>query len=125
MIDIELPWPDASLSPNSRTNWHVKSPVFKTAKEEARIETISQAPSRMSLIGWDSIGYIKVKIYFYPPDKRARDVDNMLASVKAYIDGVAQALNVNDSKFNPIEIVRCVNIKNGMVKFELTEGGNK
>ena len=56
-----------------------------------------------------------VCIEFYPPDKRKRDIDNMLASSKAGIDGIAQAIGIDDSIFN-----RCILVKHdhvgGMVK---------
>lgn len=40
-------------------------------------------------------------VTFNPPDKRQRDRDNMIASVKAYQDGIADALGANDHTFSP------------------------
>lgn len=37
-----------------------------------------------------------------PPDHRERDRDNLLASMKAGLDGVASALQIDDSRFRPI-----------------------
>ena len=34
-----------------------------------------------------------------PPDKRRRDMDNMLASIKAALDGVSAVIGVDDSKW--------------------------
>ena len=36
---------------------------------------------------------------FYPPCRRTRDKDNLLASMKSGLDGLADALAVNDSRF--------------------------
>jgi crossover junction endodeoxyribonuclease RusA len=36
---------------------------------------------------------------FYPPDRRPRDDDNMVASFKAGRDGIAQAMGINDKRF--------------------------
>jgi crossover junction endodeoxyribonuclease RusA len=36
---------------------------------------------------------------FCPPDKRRRDRDNLIASMKAATDGIADALGTDDSKF--------------------------
>jgi len=58
-----------------------------------------------------------VKITFYPPDKRHRDADNMIASMKAGFDGVADALKVDDKLFRPT-FVFSDEVK-GMVKFEI------
>jgi len=38
------------------------------------------------------------------PDKRQRDIDNCLAASKSLLDGMADALQVNDKFFRPIEI---------------------
>lgn len=43
-------------------------------------------------------------IIFHPPDKRHRDLDNMLASIKYGLDGIALAWGVNDKDFKPITI---------------------
>lgn len=40
-----------------------------------------------------------LRITFYTPDKRRRDLDGMLSSLKSAIDGIADGLNVNDSRF--------------------------
>src|SRR3546814_7576318 len=44
-------------------------------------------------------GPMALRIEFYPPDKRRRDLDNMLASFKYGIDAVAEAMGVDDSLF--------------------------
>jgi hypothetical protein len=54
-------------------------------------------------------------LFFYPPDKRHRDLDNMLASVKYGLDGIAEAWGINDRVFNRILIELGKPIKNGMV----------
>lgn len=41
----------------------------------------------------------EVHLVFVPPDRRNRDADNMLASMKAGLDGMADAMKVDDSKF--------------------------
>ena len=35
------------------------------------------------------------------PDKRHRDADNAISSLKAHFDGIAEALGVNDKRFLP------------------------
>lgn len=47
-------------------------------------------------------GCIPLAITFVMPDKRKRDVDNLLAACKQSLDGMAQALGVDDSRFRPI-----------------------
>jgi crossover junction endodeoxyribonuclease RusA len=40
-----------------------------------------------------------IAIEFCPPDYRRRDRDNLIASMKAATDGLADALGIDDSKF--------------------------
>lgn len=51
-------------------------------------------------------GLIPLTITFVQSDKRLRDLDNLLASSKASIDGIAKALKVDDYIFEPITIMR-------------------
>ena len=44
-------------------------------------------------------GPIHLDIEFVPPNKRAHDLDNCLAAIKAGLDGVADAWGVNDKRF--------------------------
>lgn len=46
--------------------------------------------------------HIPLSLLFLMPDKRRRDLDNLLAGSKALIDGMAQALGVDDRRFKPI-----------------------
>jgi crossover junction endodeoxyribonuclease RusA len=41
-----------------------------------------------------------LRLTFHPPDKRKRDLDNMLASVKSGLDGVSDAMGVDDSRWS-------------------------
>jgi crossover junction endodeoxyribonuclease RusA len=43
---------------------------------------------------------VNVAITFCPPDKRRRDLDNIIASFKAGADGIADGLGIDDSLFN-------------------------
>lgn len=42
---------------------------------------------------------IPINVFFYPPDNRRRDADNLVSSLKAVFDGIADALGVNDARF--------------------------
>jgi crossover junction endodeoxyribonuclease RusA len=53
-------------------------------------------------------------ITFHPPDKRHRDRDNMIASCKALMDGLSDALGVDDRHFIPTYEV-CNTITGGAV----------
>ena len=42
---------------------------------------------------------LRVHLTFVPPDRRLRDADNCIAAAKAGLDGLADALGVNDRRF--------------------------
>jgi crossover junction endodeoxyribonuclease RusA len=42
---------------------------------------------------------LRVMLRVYPPDKRRRDWDNVVASLKSGLDGIADALGIDDARF--------------------------
>jgi crossover junction endodeoxyribonuclease RusA len=62
---------------------------------------------------------IEVRVSFYPPDRRPRDTDNMIASCKSFFDGISQAIGIDDSAWTLSIAPRGPIEKNGMVKIEL------
>lgn len=88
---IELPWPPKELSPNAREHFRVKA----AAAKEYRNQAYWLAVGKLTAPG----DPIWVSMTFYPPDKRRRDLDNMFASTKAALDGIADALGVDDQTF--------------------------
>ncbi len=91
---IELPWPPSTLSGHAKGNWHGKSAVTKKHREWAKNATLA------ANISVPADGDIRVGVTFYPPDRRGDRV-NFPVRMKAYFDGIADALKVNDSRFLP------------------------
>lgn len=89
---FELPWPPAQLSPNARSHWGAKSRYAKAYRYQCKILTLQ---SRISAPDGD----IHLQLTFCPPDSRRRDDDNCLASFKSGRDGIADALKVDDNRF--------------------------
>jgi crossover junction endodeoxyribonuclease RusA len=56
-------------------------------------------------------------ITFCPPDRRKRDLDNMLAAIKSGLDGVSDVLGVDDSVWD-LTIRRGCVVKAGEVQIE-------
>ena len=100
-----LAWPDPILSPNARTHWAPQARAKKKAREDAAWETIRQVPLEARQRIAEGNGPIPMRITFIPPDKRRRDRDNMIASLKAASDGIADGLKVNDARFVPTYLV--------------------
>lgn len=91
---ISLPWPDKVLHPNSRGHWAPKAKATKAARSLAYWTAHLGMPD---IQDWP----IPLLITFHPPDNRRRDTDGMLTACKAYLDGIADAWYVDDSRFVP------------------------
>ena len=114
MTEIVLPWPPRALNPNKRCHWSVKSKAAKGYREACRLLTKQSG----ALIDWE--GDVHVWIDFYPPDKRHRDDDNMIAAFMSGRDGMADALGINDKRFRIHPYVK--EQIGGMVKVRFTKG---
>jgi crossover junction endodeoxyribonuclease RusA len=114
-MELTYPWPDKALSPNARLHWSKVSKHKKAQRKAAYVLTLATG---IRSIAWE--GDIHLWIDFYPPDRRARDQDNMLASCKGLLDGLADALGVDDKRFRLHPFVKSE--IGGMVKIRLSPG---
>ena len=104
---IKLPFPNKTLFPNAKagkswtTSHSAKVYLRECAKEAARtaLQTISEQVSAMVATPGKNI---PISLVFIAPDKRRRDLDGCLSASKAALDGIAQAMNIDDSRFKPI-----------------------
>lgn len=106
---IRLEWPPRELHPNSRPHYHVRAQAAKAYRLQACYAAMAEGPVLEAKTG------LTASIEFYPPDRRKRDLDGMLASVKAGLDGISDAYSINDYEINPITICRCEPVKGGRV----------
>ena len=102
-VTITLPMPHKHLSPNSRCHWAQKMTAKKAQRSLSALSIIGELKfERPQWSGAD------VAIAVTAPDKRRRDKDNILASLKAAFDGAQDAGLVADDSgltYLPIEIV--------------------
>lgn len=111
-VTVELPWPPRELHPNARIHWAAKSRITKKARNSAA--WLAKGAGAGNLC----VERLNVSILFMAPDKRRRDTDGMISSVKAYLDGIADATGVDDSNFN-LTIKRAEPIKGGLVRVQI------
>lgn len=90
---IVLPWPNRDLHPNARVHWARKASAVAKARAAAGWEV------KTAKLKLGAVGAVKATIVFYPPNRRAHDLDGLLASMKAAIDGIADAIGVDDSRW--------------------------
>mgnify|MGYP003442391846 CR=1 FL=1 len=110
---IELPFPDKLLWPNGRTrSYMARATAIKKHREWARLATLAakvKAPD----------GRIDWSVTIHPKTRNVIDNDNARASLKAYQDGLALALGVDDSRFNAPSLTFGDPIKGGLVRIEI------
>lgn len=93
-LEILLPWPDAKLSPNARQHWRTHYRAKKAYLQTCRLLVLSTRPRRVPK---DSP--LLVHLQFAPPSRHRHDADNLVARMKSGLDGLAQALQVDDHRF--------------------------
>lgn len=91
---IVLPFPPASLSGHAKGHWRGKSAFTRHQREYARYLTEEAG------LTVPETGDILIHFHFVP-DSRRGDRVNFPIRIKAAVDGIADALGVNDSRFLP------------------------
>ena len=91
-ITVMMPWPDKVLSPNARTHWAKKAAAAKIYRQMSNVLT------RREMGGVAMQGRrAHLDIVFHPPTHARRDLDNCLSSIKSGLDGIADAIKIDDS----------------------------
>ena len=104
---ITLDWPSNKLSPNARLHWSKQLKPKKNARDDAAWLT-KEAMAKAGILPGRMAGPVDVEIVFYPPTTRQHDVDNLQASMKAALDGIAMALGIDDVHFRPVSRIERV-----------------
>ena len=101
-LTITLPWIDSRLMPNRKNGSAWQS--SHAAKIKARQDGTLSARAALGRNTLTPAETYPLNILYVAPDGRHGDLDNMLAASKAALDGVADALGINDKCFRPITI---------------------
>jgi crossover junction endodeoxyribonuclease RusA len=93
-MKVTLPYPAAELWPNTRAHWASKARAVKAARNQAY--WLAKEAGEL-IVGNGEIA-IKITVCGKPtgplPDK-----DNCASAAKSLLDGIADALGVNDKRF--------------------------
>lgn len=100
-MQVIFPWYPNELSPNARSHRYIKAKKTKEYKIVCYYCT-KEVISKSKVSNYDHVK--ELHITFYKPSRRAMDADNMLASIKSGLDGMCQALRVDDQLFKKIVI---------------------
>ncbi len=105
MVTVSLPIPDRCLSPNARSHWAIRSKAAKRQHAVAFCETaevlhdLTIHGGTISRRDFRSAATLGVRCRWLFRDRRRRDADNLLASMKHAFDGIAKAIEVDDRIF--------------------------
>ena len=99
MLTIALPYlPPKEFNPNSRVHWSQRYRAGQKVKDDVMALVLEQ--------GWqgDALEKAKVKITWTFPDKRRRDLDNLLSATKPCLDSLVLAGVIQDDSMNHITL---------------------
>jgi Holliday junction resolvase RusA-like endonuclease len=98
---VELSFPDSKLMPNRSAgkHWTFNHGEKATQKQEAYF--LARQAITESGFETNTGARYSVELLFHPPDNRKRDRDNLQAACKSMLDGIAQAMEINDAQFKP------------------------
>ena len=108
-VSLDLPWPPAALNPNRARSLHwtarhgaakqYRSDCFLTAKARTGWLRRNKAPVPMPLPA-----PVSATVTFWMPDRRRRDLDNLLAAMKPAWDGLVDAGLLADDNADQLSI---------------------
>lgn len=102
-LRIELPWPAKENSPNYQGKLRLKMRAKKEARHNGYWAAYAALDANRGRVLWSrDAATIPVRITFHPPTRQRRDLDNFQAAVKHELDGIAEALQVDDRLFRPV-----------------------
>lgn len=110
-MNLILPWPPSGLSPNARSHWAATAKLKKQYRSDCAWQAKAQGATKIDATA------LHLKITFYPPTKRHFDLDNLLARMKSGLDGLADVLGVDDSKWSLT--IQKADTVGGMVRVEI------
>lgn len=115
MTTLDLPWPPSCLTPNAKRRSHWRKYAGPTKDYREVCAWLSKEA------GWhkrdDDAPHMSIT--FHPPDNRRRDLDGMLGAFKAGLDGIADAMGVDDSRWS-LSIARGGKVPGGAVVVRLS-----
>jgi crossover junction endodeoxyribonuclease RusA len=94
MMTVTLPWPHKDLWPNSRPHWAALARERKKARQAGHWLARGAGAS-----GFKPFQSVTVSLTFVPPNAIRRDTDGMIGATKGFLDGIADAIGIDDSRW--------------------------
>jgi len=103
-LRIEIPGlPPRELSPNARVHWAVKAKAAREYGSQVFYAAVD-ARNRSEPAKWKNLDRAKVRVWFYVPPRRRRDLDNLIASFKPGLDALVRCGILVDDSIGHVEV---------------------
>lgn len=106
VVWLDLPWPEKTLSPNAAVHFRTRAQAILRNKLACRQSVLEQLQHPEISQAVREIVQAKAPIWvgllYSAPDRRKRDLDNLIARCKSSLDAVADCLGFNDSQISVI-----------------------
>jgi crossover junction endodeoxyribonuclease RusA len=112
-MTYQLPWPPTVLSPNRRVHWATLARAKRVYRKDCYWTAWAQGAVKLDAEA------LHLTITFYAPTRRDFDLDNALARIKSGLDGLADVLGVDDSRWSLT--IRKGETTGGFVRVEVSE----
>ena len=125
VLHIRTGWPSRKLSPNGRFHFREKAKATRTAKNDGYYSTVTALSARTDWFQFKAgPGRLSITIRAFPPVRpqgggNHPDADNLIASAKSYLDGIAAALGVDDKQFDILGVAWEKPAKLAALQFEI------
>lgn len=120
-LTFQIPWPSSALMPNRKHGNHWAR--TQGAKVSAKHDGYYAAKNALGLNALVPADRVAVRLTFAMPDRRPRDLDNLLHACKPALDGIAKGLGVDDKAFRPLILTDAIDAdKKGFVLIEIQTG---
>lgn len=97
-----LPWPPPKLSPNARKHWRTVAGAKQRYRRECYACGLMQA--ELTPLTFNRNQRFEMRLTFTRPRDQHYDLDNLLARMKAGLDGLCDALGLNDRNARPVTV---------------------
>ena len=106
-VSLDLPWPPADLNPNVRGHWadrHRATAQYRNECFVAAKDMINRARRIKAPVPSPLPTPVSATVTFWMPNRRRRDLDNLLAAMKPAWDGLVDAGLLADDNADQLSI---------------------
>ena len=98
----KVDFPAPVLFPNRKAHWRL---VNQARQAQKQLSYLAGMEARDG-VEFTRDTELTAFIDFYPPDRRTRDFDGLLSAIKGAIDGVCDAVGVDDKQITEARIIK-------------------